>query len=118
MQSFNLRWIASILSGPLIFLLLLLVNPFDLNHQAATVLAVAGWMILWWILEAIPMPVEALMPLILFPLLNISTIKETAISYGDSILFLFLGGFMIGLAIEKWNLHKRIALNIVNLTGT
>jgi len=118
MQSLNMRWIASILSGPLIFLFLLLVNPFHLDHQAATTLAIAAWMILWWILEAISMPVVALMPLVLFPLFGISTIKETAGSYGDSILFLFLGGFMIGLAIEKWNLHKRIALNIVKLTGT
>jgi len=118
MRSFNLRWLVSIISGPLLFLVLLLVNPFDLNQKAATTLAIAGWMIIWWILEAIPMPVVALLPLLLFPLFNISTIKETAVSYGDSILFLFLGGFMIGLAIEKWNLHKRIALNIVKITGT
>lgn len=118
MQSINLRWLASLVAGPLVFLLLLLVNPFTLEHNAAITLAIAGWMILWWILETIPMPVVALMPLILFPLFHLATIKETASSYGDSILFLFLGGFMIGLAIEKWNLHKRIALNIVSLTGT
>src|SRR6478752_9677633 len=118
MQPHNLRWIASILSGPVIFLFLLLFNPFDLDRLGATTLAIGGWMIIWWILEASPMPVVALMPLILFPLFHISTIKETANSYGDSILFLFLGGFMIGLAIEKWHLHKRIALNIVRITGT
>ena len=91
MRSFNLRWLLSITSGPLLFLVLLLVNPFDLNQKAATTLAIAGWMIIWWILEAIPMPVVALLPLLLFPLFNISTIKETAVSYGDSILFLFFG---------------------------
>lgn len=82
------------------------------------VLAVAGLMIAWWVTEALPMPVVALMPLILFPLLKINTLKATSASYGNEIIFLFMGGFMLGLAIEKWNLHKRIALNIVRITGT
>ncbi len=64
------------------------------------------------------MPVVALVPLVLFPLMKIAPIKEVAVGYGDSIIFLFMGGFMLGLAIEKWNLHKRIALTIVNITGT
>src|SRR5688572_22908254 len=75
-------------------------------------------MITWWISEALPMPVVALVPLVLFPLMNIMPIKEVSAGYGDSNIFLFMGGFMIGLAIEKWNLHKRIALTIVNITGT
>jgi sodium-dependent dicarboxylate transporter 2/3/5 len=64
------------------------------------------------------MPVVAMLPLILFPLMGIASIKETSASYGDNIIFLFLGGFMIGLAIEKWNLHTRIALFIIRATGT
>lgn len=64
------------------------------------------------------MPVVALLPLVLFPLLKINTIKSTAASYGNEVIFLFMGGFMLGLAIEKWNLHRRIALNIVKATGT
>src|SRR6185503_20514736 len=72
----------------------------------------------WWVTEALPMPVVALMPLILFPLLNISDIKSVAPNYMDSVIFLFMGGFMLGLAIEKWNLHRRIALGIVKITGT
>ena len=64
------------------------------------------------------MPVVALMPLILFPVLHIADIKPVAANYGDPIIFLFMGGFMLGLAIEKWNLHRRIALGIVKLTGT
>src|SRR5688500_5108688 len=75
-------------------------------------------MITWWVTEAVPMPVVALLPLILFPLFQINTIKATAASYGNDVIFLFMGGFMLGLAIEKWNLHRRIALNIVRLTGT
>jgi sodium-dependent dicarboxylate transporter 2/3/5 len=75
-------------------------------------------MITWWITEAFPMPAVALVPIVLFPLLNIATTNATAAPYGNEVIFLFMGGFMIGLAIEKWNLHKRIALSIVKLTGT
>lgn len=106
------------LTGVLLFLLVIFFKPFGINANAAKVLAVGALMIAWWVLEALPMPVVALVPLVLFPLMSVSPIKDVALSYGDSILFLFMGGFMIGLAIEKWNLHKRIALSIVKITGT
>ncbi|MEQ1676129.1 MAG: DASS family sodium-coupled anion symporter [Chitinophagaceae bacterium] len=94
------------------------INPFGVSDNAAIVLAVAGLMITWWITEALPMPVVALLPLVLFPLLKISKLDETAAPYANPVIFLFMGGFMLGLAIEKWNLHRRIALTIVRLTGT
>jgi sodium-dependent dicarboxylate transporter 2/3/5 len=112
------RDLVSLLAGGLLFLLMLATNPFSVSHDAKLVLAVAVLMITWWVTEAIPMPVVAMLPLILFPLLGIASIKETSASYGDNIIFLFLGGFMIGLAIEKWNLHTRIALFIIRATGT
>jgi sodium-dependent dicarboxylate transporter 2/3/5 len=68
--------------------------------------------------EALPMPVVALLPLVVFPLLKISSMEEAAAPYANPAIFLFMGGFMLGLAIEKWNLHRRIALNIIRLTGT
>jgi sodium-dependent dicarboxylate transporter 2/3/5 len=105
-------------AGLILFLVMFLVNPFQFDDKAARVLAVAVLMITWWISEALPMPVVALIPLVLFPLMNIMPIKEVSAGYADSNIFLFMGGFMIGLAIEKWNLHKRIALTIVNITGT
>ncbi|WP_205508777.1 SLC13 family permease [Longitalea arenae] len=105
-------------AGLILFLILFFVNPFHFDTKAARVLAVAVLMITWWVSEALPMPVVALIPLVLFPLLNIMPIKEVSAGYADSNIFLFMGGFMIGLAIEKWNLHKRIALTIVNITGT
>jgi solute carrier family 13 (sodium-dependent dicarboxylate transporter), member 2/3/5 len=108
----------SLLAGIAIALLLYFVNPFGVSPAAAKVLAIAGLMITWWVTEALPMPVVALLPLILFPLLKISKLEETAAPYANPIIFLFMGGFMLGLAIEKWNLHKRIALNIVRITGT
>lgn len=101
----------SLFAGVIVALLLYFINPFHVPEPAAKVLAVAGLMITWWVTEALPMPVVALMPLILFPLLKISTLKATAASYGNEVIYLFMGGFMLGLAIEKWNLHRRIALN-------
>lgn len=104
--------------GPALFCLFFFVNPFGLDEKASKVIAVAALMITWWVSEAMPMPAVALIPLVLFPLLGIATISETAAPYANEVIFLFMGGFMIGLAIEKWNLHKRIALSIVKLTGT
>lgn len=113
----QLKWI-SICAGVLLAALVYLINPFQVKPEANTILAVATLMITWWIAEALPMPVVALLPLVLFPLLKINTIKATASSYGNENIFLFMGGFMLGLAIEKWNLHRRIALSIVKVTGT
>lgn len=110
--------VLSFLIGPIFFVLVLLINPFHLDPVANKVLAAAVWMIAWWIGEAIPMPAVAIMPLVLFPLMGISTISATAAPYANEVIFLFMGGFMIGLGIEKWNLHKRIALSIVQFTGT
>lgn len=108
----------SLFAGVAIAILLYVVNPFGVEQKAGIVLAVAALMITWWVTEAVPMPVVALLPLIFFPLFKISTLEATAAPYANPVIFLFLGGFMLGLAIEKWNLHRRIALNIVRLTGT
>ena len=113
----QLRFV-SLLAGIAIALFFYFVNPFGVAHSASIVLAVAVLMITWWVTEALPMPVVALLPLVLFPLLSIADLKTVAASYGDQIIFLFMGGFMLGLAIEKWNLHRRIALGIVKITGT
>jgi sodium-dependent dicarboxylate transporter 2/3/5 len=116
--SSNQSRLIRLLSGVFIAALLYLVNPFNLAAQANSVLAIAALMITWWVAEALPMPVVALLPLIFFPLLKIESLEEAAAPYANPVIFLFLGGFMLGLAIEKWNLHKRIALNIVRITGT
>jgi sodium-dependent dicarboxylate transporter 2/3/5 len=114
------RWkpLLALLSGPLLFALTLLFNPFGLDTQANNVMAVALLMISWWVAEALPMPAVALIPLVLFPLMGIATIREAAAPYANEVVFLFMGGFLIGLGIEKWNLHRRIALSIVQYTGT
>jgi sodium-dependent dicarboxylate transporter 2/3/5 len=108
----------ALLSGPVLFSLVLFINPFGLDPIARNVLSVAVLMIAWWGTEAIPMPAVSILPLVLFPLMGISNIKDTAAPYANEVIFLIMGGFMIGLAIEKWKLHTRIALSIVQFTGT
>lgn len=113
----NRTWIAFSL-GFLLALASFLFNPFNLTPDACKAVAVAILMITWWVTEALPMPAVALVPLVLLPLLGVSSFEEVAKSFSNPVIFLFMGGFMIGLAIEKWNLHKRIALQIVSRTGT
>ncbi|MEE4185142.1 MAG: DASS family sodium-coupled anion symporter [Gammaproteobacteria bacterium] len=79
--------------------------------------AVATCMAVWWMTEAIPVQVTALLPLVLFPLLGIADIGTTAASYGHEIIFLFMGGFILALALERWGLHKRLALNVLAAVG-
>ncbi len=75
-------------------------------------------MVVWWITETVSISVTALLPLTIFPLLGIMDVKEVASSYGHPIVFLFFGGFIMALALEKVNMHRRIALNIIKVTGT
>ncbi|MEM9298601.1 MAG: DASS family sodium-coupled anion symporter [Bacteroidota bacterium] len=101
--------------GPFIFtVLLFLFGESDIGR----VLALAAWMITWWITEAAPIPVTALLPLVLLPYLGIFTVAESTAPYASPIIFLFMGGFMIALGLEKHNLHQRIALNLIKITGT
>ena len=87
------------------------------NPQITRMAAIAVLMAVWWITEAIPLAATSLIPLILFPVFGILKSDEIASSYINSIIFLFLGGFMIALAMERWGLHKRIALKIITLFG-
>lgn len=108
----------AIVAGLALFAFFYAFNPLSLEPQASDVMAVAVMMLAWWLSEALPMPLVALLPLIMFPVLKVMKIDQAAASYGSPVVFLFLGGFMLGLAIEKWNLHRRIALGIVKVTGT
>ena len=97
---------------------MLFFNPENLNPHAKSILASTIWIAIWWITECVPISVTALLPIVLFPLTGGLDIKSTTASYGHNLVFLFVGGFIIALAIEKWNLHKRVALNIIKFTGT
>ena len=108
-----------LISGPLSFLLILFFfQPNGLDPEAKAILASTVWIAIWWITEAIPIAVTALLPIILFPLTGGLSLTETTASFGHKYVFLYIGGFIIAIAIQKWNLHKRIALNIINLIGT
>jgi sodium-dependent dicarboxylate transporter 2/3/5 len=107
-----------LLFGPLLFFIIQFSPITLVSVKADAVIAVAIWMVLWWVTETVNIAVTALLPLILFPLLKVMEIADVGANYGSPIIFLFFGGFVLALALEKVNLHKRIALNIVKLTGT
>jgi len=108
-----------LLSGPLAFILVLFFfQPEGLNPEAKAILASTIWIAIWWITEAIPIAVTALLPIILFPLTGGLDLTQTTTSFGHKYVFLYVGGFIIAIAIQKWNLHKRIALNIIRIIGT
>ena len=104
--------------GLLVFAaILVLPTPDSLTLQAQRMLGVSMLMGIWWLGEAVHISATALLPLVLFPLLGIMPSGEVASNYGNQLVFLFLGGFMIALAMEKWNFHKRIAMNIIVAFG-
>lgn len=108
------RWL-----GPVVSLGIVLLPPPDgLTPQAWITVAVMALMAVWWLTEAMPMAATALVPVILFPLLGVTSLKEATQPYAQPIIFLMLGGFIIALAIERWHLHRRIALAVLSLVGT
>ena len=107
------------LVGPLFFLIMMLIpESSSFTGSMKGVAATTCLMAYWWCTEAAPIPVTSLLPLVLFPFTGGLSFAETASSYADSNVFLFMGGFIIATAIEKWNLHRRIALYIIRLVGT
>ena len=108
-----------IVGGLLLFLFMLMLPPPEgVSPEGQRMAAVVLLMALWWISEAVPIAVTALLPLVLYPLLGILPSKAVAPNYTNHLVFLFLGGFMIALAMERWNFHKRIALVIIRAIGT
>ncbi|MDA7026746.1 DASS family sodium-coupled anion symporter [Bacillus sp. CLL-7-23] len=111
--------LTGLLLGPISFLLIFMLMPeAELAHAPRIVLAVTAWTAIWWITEAVPIPAASLLPIILLPTFDGLDVETTAKAYGDPIVFMYMGGFIIAIAIEKWNLHKRIALHILKLIGT
>lgn len=113
----NLKQIG-LLSGPLLCLLAALAPSPLISQQAWLVIGLAAWVVLWWITEAIPIGMTSLLPIIYLSLTGVSTLQEACAPYGSPIVFLFLGGFILAISLEKWKLHERVALKILSLTGT
>jgi len=105
--------------GPALFALLLLApTPEGLSASGQATAAVTVWVAVWWISEAIPIPATSLLPIVLFPLTGALALAETAPSYADPLIFLFMGGFFLAMAMQRWGLHRRIALQTIRTVGT
>ncbi len=111
------QWVGLFL-GPLLALLMLLAGaPEGLGIAAWRTAAIGVMMAVWWATEAVPIAATALLPLVVFPLLDIASIHDTARPYSNKVIYLFLGGFIVALAMQRWNLHRRIALNVLQVVG-
>jgi sodium-dependent dicarboxylate transporter 2/3/5 len=117
-KNWNARRIGLFL-GPLLFIFtLFFVHPEGLSKEGNAILACTLWIASWWITECIPIAVTSLLPIILFPLTGGLDLKTTSASFGHKYIFLYIGGFILAIAIEKWDLHRRIALTIIQFIGT
>lgn len=111
--------LVKILSGPfLAAAAYFLLNQFQPDELVACMGGIAVWMALWWMLEAVPVAITSLLPVFLFPATGILTADKVAPLYMNDVLMLFIGGFLVAFAMEKWNLHRRIALRIIQYIGT
>jgi sodium-dependent dicarboxylate transporter 2/3/5 len=117
-QLFKSKHQIGIFGGIFVFLFVILFTNLEPGKPEVTfTLAVALLMAIWWVTEAVPLAITSLLPVILFPLLGIMNGKEVSSTYFNHVIFLFIGGFIVAIAMQKWDLHKRIALKILMYTG-
>jgi len=108
-----------LVAGPVLAVVILLSPPpAGMSPEAWRLVSLAGWMVVWWLGEAVPIPVTALLPIPLMPIWGIGEMTEVAADYANPLIFLFLGGFLLAAAMQRWGLHRRIALGIVGRVGT
>lgn len=118
-SDYGLRQWSGWLIGPALLLVTCLTAPPEgLSELGWRTTGAAAMMAVFWMTEAIPIPVTALLPLVLFPALGLSDMREAAAPYANPIIFLFLGGFIIALAMQRWGLHRRVAISLIGAMGT
>lgn len=115
--SFKVKHWLLLMSGPLLLWLCSQLTIDGLSSQALLVAGISGWMIIWWVSEVVPIPVTSLLPMLLFPLLGISTAEAATSPYAHPLIFLFFGGFCLSIAMEKTGLHQQIAVRALALVG-
>lgn len=111
------QWVGLFLGPALAAIMLLAGAPEGLGVAAWRTAAIGVLMAVWWATEAVPIAATALLPLAVFPLLDIASIQDTAKPYSNKVIYLFLGGFIVAFAMQRWNLHRRIALNVLRVVG-
>ncbi len=117
--SYGLRQRVSLFLGPLAFALIYFSpTPAGLPPEGEAVAAVTAWVAIWWVGEAIPIPATSLLPIVLFPLTGALPVAETTPSYANPLIFLFMGGFFLAMAMQRWGLHRRIALRTIAFVGS
>ncbi|MGE4319495.1 MAG: DASS family sodium-coupled anion symporter [Deferribacterales bacterium] len=117
-KGYTFRQRLGLILGPVLFVLMLLMPaPAGMEPAAQKMAAVAFLMATWWMCESLPIPATSLLPIPLFPMLGLMPTAKATTPYANHLIFLFMGGFIIALSMQKWNLHRRIAMNIVKLVG-
>ena len=114
---FSTGRIAALIAGPAAGAAIALLGAAGLEGMQARVLGVMAWMAIWWISECLPLAVTALLPIALFPLMGIATLREAAAPFANDIIYLYLGGFLLAAALEYWHAHERIALAVIDRVG-
>jgi len=111
------QWVGLFVGPMAAAAMLLRAAPAGMSDAAWLTAAVGILMAVWWATEAVPIAVTALLPIVAFPVLGLADSGQLAAAFGNNVLFLFLGGFIVAIAMQRWNLHRRIALNVLQLVG-
>ncbi|MFZ1703072.1 MAG: SLC13 family permease [Saprospiraceae bacterium] len=114
-----LKYVLKLMLGPALLIVFVFMGlNIDMPENAAFTLGITAWVASWWVTEVIPIPVTSLLPMVLFPMFSVLTMDESTVSYSDKLIWLYVGGFIIALALEKWNVHIRIAKLVLVYIGT